>query len=69
MMEHDRSLNVEVLFERDAGMRSMQQFLERSLAILDWSPAQVFPVDLDDVEGAERRARPVAVAADQAEYR
>jgi hypothetical protein len=58
-MEHDRSLNVEVLVERDAGMRSMQQFLERSLAILDRSPAQVFPVDLDEVEGAERRAAPL----------
>ena len=39
MMEHDRYLNVEVLVEGDAGMRSMQQFLERSFAILDRSLA------------------------------
>ena len=67
MMKHDRSLDVEVLVKRDAGMPPVQQFLERSLAILDRSPAQVFPVDLDQVERAERRARPVTIAADQTE--
>ncbi len=67
MMEHDRALDVEVLVERDARMLVADQLLERIFAVLDRSPAQVFPVDLDEVEGTERGAGPVTIATDQAE--
>jgi len=40
---------------------------EAAFAVLDPSPAQVFPVDIDEVERTEHRAGSVAIATDRAE--
>jgi hypothetical protein len=44
-----------VFVEHHGGTRPSYQFGLRSLALLDWQPAQILAVKLDQVEGTEHR--------------
>jgi hypothetical protein len=67
MVKDDSAFDVKVPIVGDGGMRLAEQLLELRLAVLDRLLRHVLTIDLDQIEGIERRGATVTVVTDQIE--
>jgi hypothetical protein len=67
MVKDDSAFDVKVPIVGDGGMRLAEQLLELRLAVLDRLLRHVLTIDLDQIEGIERRGATVMVVTDQIE--